>query len=168
MVAREQGGSKSLIIGFDPRRSNFPQQSAFPLLMAGAMEWMTHSVQDAAESLAAGDLELPGPATRVIAPSARNMSFAREGQHVHLLALETGVYRVIGPDGERLIPVNTPPLPAESWKPTAQELAAVEPEALQDDTWDLWRWLVAVSLVAVWAEWWLFYFNRETSQVAVL
>ena len=167
IVARDQSGSKSLIIGFDPRASNFPQQSAFPLLMAGAVEWMTHSVQDAAESVDAGQVDLPGPATRVIAPSNRAVLFARKGQDLHLLALQAGVYRVIAEDGERLIPVNTPAMPAQVWMPTAQESAAVEPEALQDEPWDLWRWLVALSLVAIWAEWWLFYYRRESGFVAV-
>ncbi len=161
VVAREQGGSKSLIIGFDPRASNFPQQSAFPLLMAGAVEWMTHSVQDAALSLDAGQVDLPGPANRVIAPSNKAVLFARKGRDLHLLALQTGVYRVIAENGERLVPVNTPALPAEVWTPTAQESAAVQPEALQDEPWDLWRSLVALSLAAIWAEWWLFYSPRR-------
>ena len=40
IVAREQNRHKVLIVGFDPHDSNFPQQSAFPLLIAGAVEWL--------------------------------------------------------------------------------------------------------------------------------
>lgn len=161
VVARDQNGSKSLIVGFDPRTSNLPQQSAFPLLVAGAVEWMTHSVQDATRSLEAGNLDLPGPAARVFAPSNKAVLFARKGQDVHLLALQAGAYRVVAQNGsERLVPVNVPVLPARTWKPSPQELAAIEPEAVQEEPRNLWRWLVALGLVAVWAEWRLFYRAR--------
>jgi hypothetical protein len=45
ILAREQAGRRILIIGFNPHDSNFPLESAFPLLMAGSVEWMTHSVE---------------------------------------------------------------------------------------------------------------------------
>ena len=93
ILAREQNGHRLLIIGFDPHNSNFPLQSAFPLLMAGGIEWMTHSVDETADSLSTGELDLPGPATRIIAPSGKDVSFARKGPDVHLLATETGMYR---------------------------------------------------------------------------
>ncbi len=116
ILAREQNGRRMLIIGFDPQKSNFPLQSAFPLLMAGGMEWMTHSVEESAESLSTGELDLPGPAARIISPSGRDVPFARKGQDVHLLATETGMYRVVppngSPSGETSVAVNTPLLPS--------------------------------------------------------
>ena len=108
ILAREQNGHRLLIIGFDPHDSNFPLQSAFPLLMAGGIEWMTHSVDEAADSLSTGELDLPGPATRIIAPSGKDVPFARKGPDVHLLATETGMYRLIAPNGETSVAVNTP------------------------------------------------------------
>lgn len=62
VLARDQDGRKSLVIGFDPRRSTFPQQRSFPLLMAGALEWMAGPIEDAVES--AGPAPLPGYAWR--------------------------------------------------------------------------------------------------------
>ena len=119
ILAREQNGHRLLIIGFDPHDSNFPLESAFPLLMAGAMEWMTHSVDEAAESHSTGELDLPGPVTRIVAPSGKDVSFARKGADVHLLALETGIYRIIAPGGETAIAVNTPLLPSQRMRSTS-------------------------------------------------
>jgi hypothetical protein len=156
IVARDRDGGKSLIVGFDPGDSNVAQEAAFPLLMAGAIEWMAPSVVDTAESLAAGDLEIPGPVTRAMTPSNKVASLVSEGALVHLLAREAGSYRLVTPTGGRVLAVNVPALPGQVWKPTPQELAGVELEGATDTTSNLWRWLVALSLIAVWVEWRLF------------
>ncbi|MCU1342209.1 MAG: hypothetical protein JWN92_1632 [Candidatus Acidoferrum typicum] len=169
ILAREQNGRRLLIIGFDPHNSNFPLQSAFPLLMAGGMEWMTHSVDESADSLFTGELDLPGPAARIISPSGKEVSFARNGQNVHLVATETGMYRLISPNAapnaapgnETSVAVNTPLLPAQHMTLTASESAKIEPEPLQQAGWDLWRWLVLLAIVALWLEWWIYYSGRE-------
>jgi hypothetical protein len=161
ILAREQNGRKLLIIGFDPHKSNFPLQSAFPLLMAGGIEWMTRAVDESAESLSTGELDLPGPVTRITAPSGKEVPFARNGPEVHLLAVETGMYRVLAPSGETNVAVNTALLPAQRMKPTSAETAGIEPEPLQQAGWHLWRWLVILGMVALWLEWWLYYSSRE-------
>jgi len=169
ILAREQNGRRMLIIGFDPHNSNFPLQSAFPLLIAGGMEWMTHSVDESADSLSTGELDLPGPAARIIAPSGKEVSFARNGPNVHLLATETGMYRIISPGGapngapgsETTVAVNTPLLPAQRMTPTPSEAAKIETEPLQQAGLDLWRWLVMLAIVALWLEWWIYYSGRE-------
>jgi Ca-activated chloride channel family protein len=161
IVAREQNGHRVLIIGFDPHNSNFPLQSAFPLLMAGGIEWMTHSVDESADSLSTGELDLPGPATRIVAPSGKDVPFARNGPDVHLLATETGTYRVISPNGEINVAVNAPLLPTQRMKVTPPETASVESEPLQRAGWNMWRWLVLLAIVALWLEWWLYYSGRE-------
>jgi hypothetical protein len=166
ILAREQDGRRILIVGFNPHDSNFPLESAFPLLMAGSVEWMTHSVDEVADSLSAGEIDLPGPATKIIAPSGREVPFARKGAEVHLLALETGIYRIVGPGGETNLAVNPPALPSQPLQPTAAETANVEREPLPPTTWSMWRWLVLAALVALWMEWWLYYAAREKQRAA--
>jgi hypothetical protein len=168
ILAREQNGHRLLIVGFDPHNSNFPMESAFPLLMAGGMEWMTHSVDEAAESVSTGELNLPGPVTRIVGPSGRDVPFAHSGSDVHLLALETGMYRIITPSGESSIAINTPLLPAQRLIPTAAEVAGVESEARQVIGSDLWRWPVLFAIVVLWLEWWLYYSARERQRTVEL
>jgi Ca-activated chloride channel family protein len=166
IVARERGGRRILIIGFNPHDSNFPLESAFPLLMAGSVEWMTHSVDEVADSLSTGEIDLPGPATKIIAPSGKEVPFARKGANVHLLASETGMYRIVAPGGETSMAVNPPALPAQRVQLTAAEAAEVEREPLPPAAWDMWRWLVLLAIVALWLEWWLYYAAREKQRAA--
>jgi Aerotolerance regulator N-terminal len=169
IVAREENRHKVLLIGFDPHDSNFPQQSAFPLLMAGAVEWLTHPIEDVSESLAAGELDLPGPATRILSPSGGDVSFARNGSSLHLLALDTGLYRVIGPNRSSTVAVNAPPLlPSQRIIPTAVESAPVAGESAPYQGTYLWQWLVLLAMMALWAEWWVFYpkhVNRRAASI---
>jgi hypothetical protein len=165
-VAREQAGHRILIVGFNPQDSNIPLESAFPLMMAGSVEWMTHSVDEVADSLSTGEVDIPGPAAKIIAPSGREVPFARKGANLHLLALETGIYRVVGPGGEGNIAINPPALPAQRVELTAAETAQVEGEPLPPATWDMWRWLVIAAIVALWLEWVLYYMARERQRVA--
>ncbi len=166
ILAREQNGRRMLIVGFDPQDSNFPQESAFPLFMAGGMEWMTHSVEEAADSLSTGELDVPGPVTRIVSPSGRDVAFARKGSDAHLLALETGIYRVTGPGGETSLAVNAPLLPEQRMTAAPVETAGVEREPLPPVSWDLWRWLVLLAVVALLLEWWLYYTSRERQRNA--
>jgi Ca-activated chloride channel family protein len=161
ILARERDGRRILIIGFNPHDSNMPQESAFPLLMAGSIEWMTHSVDEVADSLSTGEIDQPGPATKIVAPSGREVPFARQGASVHWLATETGMYKIAGPVGETSVPVNPPPLPEQRVQLTAAEAAEVEGEPLPPATWDMWRWLVILAMAALWLEWWLYYAARE-------
>jgi Aerotolerance regulator N-terminal/von Willebrand factor type A domain len=166
ILAREQGGHRILLIGFDPHDSNLPLESAFPLLMAGSLEWMTHSVDEVANSLSTGEVDLPGPATKVVAPSGKEVPFARKDSEIHLLALETGMYRIIAPGGETSVAVNPPALPSERLEPTATETAGIEREPLPAANWNLWRWLILLAIAALWAEWWLYYSARERQRAA--
>ncbi len=166
ILAREQDGRRILIIGFNPHDSNFPLESAFPLLMAGSVEWMTHSVDEAADSLSTGEIDLPGPATKIVAPSGKEVPFARQGADIHLLAFETGMYRIVAPGGETSIAVNPPALPTQRVQLTAAEAAEVEREPLPSPSWNLWRWLVLLAIVALWLEWWLYYAARERQRAA--
>ena len=166
ILAREQNGRRILIVGFNPHDSNFPLESAFPLLMAGSVEWMTHSVDEVADSLSTGEIDLPGPATKIVAPSGQEVPFARKGADLHLLALETGMYRVVAAGGEISIAVNAPALPAQRLQASPAERAEVEREPLPPAPWDMWRWLVLLACVALWLEWWLYYAARERQRAA--
>jgi hypothetical protein len=166
ILAREQDGHRILIIGFDPHDSNLPLESAFPLLMAGGLEWMTHSVDEVANSLSTGEIDLPGPATKIVAPSGKEAPFARKESEIQLLALETGMYRIVAPGGETSVAVNPPALPSQRLEPTASEAAGIEREPLPAANWNLWRWLILLAIVALWAEWWLYYSARERQRAA--
>ena len=166
ILAREQNGRRILIVGFNPHDSNFPLESAFPLLIAGSVEWMTHSVDDVADSFSTGEIDLPGPAAKIVAPSGKEVPFARKAADIHFLALETGMYRILSPGGEINVAVNPPALPAQRVQPTAEETGEVERELRPPAAADIWRWLVLLAIVALWLEWLLYYSARERQRAA--
>ncbi len=166
VLARERDGHRILIVGFNPHDSNMPLESAFPLLMAGSVEWMTHAVDEVADAHSTGEIDFPGAALKIAAPSGADVPFARNDSGVHFLARETGIYKINGPGGETNLAVNSPALPAEQVQPTAAEVAEVEPEPLPPVAWTLWRWLVVLAIVALWLEWRLYYSARERQRAA--
>jgi len=165
IVAREQNGYRLVIIGFNPSDSNFALQPAFPLLIAGSVEWMTRSVEEMPDSFFVGELDLPGPVNRIIAPSGKDVPFALVGSEVHLLATEPGMYRVIAAGGESGIAVNTPALPAQRMSVSPVEAAAPDLESFEGVRQEVWGLLVALAIVALWLEWWIYYSESKKREL---
>lgn len=157
VLAREESGRKILLLGFDVRQSNLPLQPAFPLLLASAIEWMTGAVEETADPVATGEARLTGPASRVLSPAGAELPFARSEQELHLLALQAGLYRVAGSEGERRVAFNVPPLPSRRWRAGAAESTRLETSGFASAGRDLWRWLALLAILPLWAEWRLFY-----------
>jgi aerotolerance regulator-like protein len=166
IVARERDGHRILIVGFNPHDSNIPLESAFPLLVAGSVEWMTHSVDEVADAHSTGEVDFPGAALKIAAPSGKDVPFARNDSGTHFLAQETGIYRIAGPGGDTSLAINPPPLPDERVQLTAAEASEVAPEPLPPVAWSLWRWLVVLAILALWLEWWFYYSARERQRTA--
>jgi hypothetical protein len=156
ILAREQPGQKTLVMGFDPRRSNLSKLSAFPLLMAGAVEWMVAPPQAVIASAVPGNLYVPGAADKVV-DHASNVPFLPSAQGVQFFAATTGLYHLVRGNGDRIVAVNAPPLPMQRWEPSADELdfGPVAVRQPLSDSW--WKWLVLLAVLALWVEWRLFY-----------
>ncbi|MCX6618080.1 MAG: VWA domain-containing protein [Acidobacteria bacterium] len=153
LVARQQNGHKQVLAAFDLRQSNLPFQPAFPLLMAAAIEWMTGAVEEMADAGTTGEVRVAGPASRVFAPSGAEISFARAGDQLQLLAFQAGLYRIAGPEGEFKLAVNLPPLPAQRWLATSDESSELQAAPPISPARRLWPLFVLLALVPLWAEW---------------
>lgn len=160
-IAREQGMRKTVVLGFDPRQSNLPLQPAFPLLLAGAIEWMTGAVEETSHPVATGEVTLSGAtaaSARVVSPTGDLLFTGRKGDDLHALFPRAGVYRLSFPPAgtERHIAANVPALPAVRWRIASAESASFAPRPLSIAGSDLWRWLLLLALVPLWAELWLY------------
>jgi hypothetical protein len=167
ILAREQDGHRMLILGFDPHNSSLQFEAAFPLLMAGSIEWLTQPVEDIVQSPSTGVIDLRSPATQILAPSGAGVPFERTGLDVHFFASQAGIYHFIEPGRTSEIAVNIPALPQERWNPTSSEETSIEREPIRDAGRNLWRWLIALALIPVWLEWWLFYSGRGIRKVEI-
>lgn len=161
ILARETRARRSVIVDFDPLDSNFTDEPAFPLLMAASVEWMTHPIAESGQFVTAGSVDLPLRLSRIVAPSGRDVLFASNDAGVHLFATESGIYRINSAGQSLDVPVNVPPLPTIRMAPTATEAAPLEAQPIAIVQQNLWRWLVALALIALWLEWKFFYFRRE-------
>ena len=161
ILAHETSSRRSVIVDFDPLDSNFTDEPAFPLLMAASVEWMTHPIAESGQFLTAGSVDLPLRLSRIVAPSGRDVLFASDDTGVHLFAAESGIYRINSAGQSLDVPVNVPPLPTIRMAPNATEAAPLEAQPIAIVQQNLWRWLVALALIALWLEWRFFYFRRE-------
>lgn len=161
ILAREEKGRKAVIIDFDPLDSNFTEEPAFPLLMAASIEWMTHPIVERGEFLAAGSVDLNLPLSRIAAPSGRDVLFAGDESSAHFFADENGIYHITSAGQSLDVPVNVPALPSTRMASTVAEAAALPAQPVAISQQELWRFLVALALIALWLEWRLFYFRRD-------
>jgi hypothetical protein len=161
ILAREVNNHRAVIADFDPLDSNFTEEPAFPLLMAASIEWMTHPVAERGDYLTAGSVDLPLNLSRIVAPSGRDVLFASDDSTAHFFAAESGLYRVVSAGQSLEVPVNVPLLPTIRMTPIASEAAPLEAQPITIEQQDLWRWLVALALIALWLEWRFFYFRRD-------
>jgi hypothetical protein len=161
IVAHESTNRRSVAVDFDPIDSNFTDEPAFPLLMAASIEWMTHPVAEQGDFLTAGSVDLPIALSRIVSPSGSDVLFASDDSTVHFFAGESGLYRVTNGSSTLDVPVNVPVLPTIRMAPTASEIAPLEAQPVPIEQQDLWRWLVALAMIALWLEWRLFYFRRD-------
>ena len=166
ILARETQTRRSVVVDFDPLDSNFTDEPAFPLLIAASVEWMTHPIAESGEFVTAGSVDLPIRLSRIVAPSGRDVLFASDDAGVHLFAAESGIYRISSAGQSLDVPINVPPLPTVRIAPTAAEAAPLEPQPIAIVQQNLWRWLVALALIALWLEWRFFYFRRERAATA--
>ena len=167
ILARQTNTHRLVIVNFDPLDSNFTDEPAFPLLMAASVEWMTHPIAESGQFVTAGSVDLPIRLSRIVAPSGHDVLFASDDAGVHLFAAESGIYRINSAGQSLDVPINVPPLPMIRVTPTVAEAAPLEAQPIAIVQQNLWRWLVALALIALWLEWRFFYFRREREAEAV-
>jgi hypothetical protein len=88
---------------------------------------------------------------------------------LHLLALDAGLYHAISPNRSIVFAVNAPPLlPSQRFSPNAAESAPVPGESVPYQGTYLWQWFVLLAMVALWAEWLLFYSHRVNRRAVLI
>ena len=134
--------------------------------MAGGMEWMTHSVEESADSLSTGRIGYRGTGRRELFRPREGRGICARGFGSSSARRGNRNLSSDAPGGETNLAVDAPLLPEQQMKPMPEEAAGVEQEPFQPVTWDMWRWLVLLAMVALWLEWWLYYSSRERQRNA--
>ena len=165
LFAGEIGGRRAAVLAFDLRRSDLPLTIAFPLLLANLVDWLAPGGGGLPRQVAPGDVVTlestlgasPGLAS-VIHPDGRRAVFdLSSGPAVFADTFDLGLYTVqysgqslqfavnlFNPQESRLQPVDNLPVAG------IEAASAAGSDTAQKD-W--WRWLAAMALVVLTAEW---------------
>ncbi len=148
IAARERGGRRAMVLGFDLSETDLGERIAFPLMVHHALRWLSAYKTDTVLSETPGSiLEVPGEVA-VLGPDGE----AAETEVGYLFdTQEAGIYHV----DERAIAVSgaevAGPIPAPLLVPSEAALSRMPPLAV----------ILALFLLAVFlVEWWLL--NRGT------
>ena len=160
IVAGTQDGRRIVVINLDLQASRFPLTTAFPVLMANAIEWAA-AMDDAPLNIASGDVlrwrsHAPQASYDVIAPGGTRVPARRIGDLI--VAADTdvpGVYQVREHGVDHQVAVNTA-TDTESDLNTAaapHALAALSDNAQHSS--ELAPYLLAAALLLFAADWYL-------------
>ena len=172
-VARDAGGTKLVVLGFDLEDTDLMLRAAFPILMVNILDWFTGQGAQFSTTYPAGQswtIPVPGApeaASYVVTrPDGTSTTLAARDQTLRLRGKQVGVHEIAGPTGQSRIAANLAS-PDESRITAATELTlggravAAPPRLAPSTSWHLWRWLV-LAAVAILALEWVTYHRRIT------
>jgi hypothetical protein len=173
VVARETGGAKSVVFGFDPAAPALRNTLSVPLLFANALRWLTPDVFRGSEIRVAppGLMETDVSGLRedqleVASPENVNLPWSLTRDRLRLFAGRPGRVTVRSPLQQWEFDLTLPQVGSVDWEPPADVLRGVPP-ALQQPTVDgsrPWRWLALAGLLCLLTDWVLFGRRREDAQ----
>jgi hypothetical protein len=161
VMAGEREGQRIVVLAFDPRDSNLPKLSAFPLMMANAVEWLYPLA--GTQAIEPGRPVQAGAGARIETPSGRTVEVGDDG--IFAATDESGIYRIAGPGGATLQFAVNPkddPEPAGSGALNHPELSRpleIEPSEVTANE-VFWLPLVALALALLVGEWLVYTWKR--------
>ena len=160
LAAYEAGGRRIVELRIDPDQGPFPYSSAFPVLVAGAVEWLAN-VDANSLTVSAGEpllWQLPGQRRRpvVTGPDGEPVESSFNDGTLSVDGTDTaGIYRVALDSGDRTVAVN-PAVRGESDLTAASGPAGVDTRSRGGDpavSRDVTTIVVLIALLLLAAEW---------------
>ena len=174
LLTGERQGRRVAVLTFDLRQSDLPLRVAFPILMANITDWLSPGTAfDARGGLQPGDTVRLAPAatTRFVAVTQPDGTVWRQAVTEEALIFgateELGLYAVTlqddlsdQPAGSFAVNLFAPGesalAPADALRiGQVETIAAAERENVGQ--LELWPWLVAVALLVLMVEWWVYH-----------
>ena len=165
VVAREGGGMKQAVIGFQPGSASMKYELATPLLAANILRWMAPDVFRSREIQAGtvGTISVPvskdaDPASiRVLDEDQRPLPFTIHGDTLQFFAGARGGVSVVNGDRETVYSLTLPDVAEAVWKPpTTVRHGIPRPAELEAPPSDIWPWLAALGGLGLLTDWLLY------------
>ncbi|MBI2301838.1 MAG: VWA domain-containing protein [Armatimonadetes bacterium] len=168
VVAGERKGVRRVYVGFDLLDSDFPLRAGFPIFISNALSWLAPSGGEGPTPTARCGEPLAIPAegaganvavtapdgTRFEAPVSEGKAWIGDTRQVGLYQVQIGATRrtfacsLLSPEESDLTPRSELKVGRATIK---------APTERSQRNHELWRWLVALALVGLMGEWWLFH-----------
>jgi hypothetical protein len=151
VAIQESSARRSVVVTFSAAESNLPTAPGFPVLMANALEWLSHPVaQDGSRH---PGLAAVSPAVdRVVAPDGSVVPFVRADGLQYAMLRVPGLYTVEGGGARSTIAVNASDPQRSNVNHTGTRTTANVGEGGLERPW--WIGCVVAAFLLALAEWW--------------
>jgi Ca-activated chloride channel homolog len=167
IAAGQHAGARSVWVGWDLLRSDFPLRVGFPIFLANCVDWLAGSAGGNEQLVASPGEAITLPATSAVKlqltyPSGRTAEIANDKGPLMIEDTEAaGVYTVTGKGYRRQFAVNLLNREESNTKP-AEQMAlggrtVTGARGSVQSNKELWRWLILLALVLVSLEWIIFH-----------
>ena len=165
VVARESGGVKQVVVGFQPGSPSMKYELATPLLAANILRWIAPEVFRSREVQAGtvGTISVPvgrdaDPASiRVLDENQRPLPFTIQGDTLQFFAGAPGGVSVLNGDRETVYSLTLPDVAEAVWKPPTTVRHGIPRAAeLEAPPSDIWPWLAALGGLGLLIDWLLY------------
>jgi hypothetical protein len=164
-VARDDGKTRIVVIGFNPFAGPMRYELTTPLLLANILHWMApgvfRDVDVGTQSAGAVSASLPATtdrkAVQVLTDSGKVLPFNVRDRSVQFFVGEPARARVIAGNSERVFSLTLPEMWDAKWTPPAGARKGIPAwtETLRRNH-ILWPWLAALGAALLLAEWIIF------------
>jgi hypothetical protein len=162
LVARDDGKTRMVVIGFNPFAGTMRYELTTPLLIANILHWMAPGVFRDVDvgTQSAGAVSAPLPATtdrnsvQVLTDSGKVLPFNVRDRSVQFFVGEPTRARVIAGNSEQVFSLTLPEMWDAKWTPPADARKGIPAwtETLRRNH-ILWPWLAALGAALLMVEW---------------
>ncbi|MBS1716841.1 MAG: VWA domain-containing protein [Armatimonadetes bacterium] len=162
VVTRQFGAKRSVFVAFEPQQSDFPLQVGFPIFIANALDFLAGSQAGNVLAVKPGQtFSLPSTVdAQLTDPSGRKMSIQSNGASVVVRGLTKVGRYVLDAGGKRKVIYASLTSDWDSNIAPVKDLRIaggdIKATASPSTFADFWRPLMALCLLVLAAEWWVF------------
>ena len=151
VYVEETGARRAVVVTFSASESNLSTAPGFPVLVANALDWLTHPVPQAG-ARHPGLMPFTAAVTRVVAPDGSTMPFVRADGFEYAMLRAPGLYAAEGGGARSMIAVNASDPQRSDVSRTSTKASSNVTGGGLERPW--WIACAAAAFLLALAEWW--------------
>ena len=151
VCVQESAARRTVVVTFSAAESNLSSAPGFPVLVANALDWLSHPVPQTG-ARRPGLARFSTAVTRVVAPDGSTLPFVRADGWAYAMLRTPGIYAAEGGGARSMIAVNASDPQRSNVNRTSAKATANVGEGGLDRPW--WLGCALAAFVLALAEWW--------------